>query len=271
MRKKILIAVLVFAAVIVISVVVLLVWRMGRAGPSGLVVQIHTSQESFRLGEPMRFTVVVFNASFKTVRRDFQGCSREIFEITGPDEDPIPYVVAPFSTLGGEQDLPPLGGLCVRNGVDILKEYAIEKEGAYTIRVKAIGEDLPPSNTISFEVKGGTPPVADVILKKISGALPQRWWTGRYSCAFESEPPWGRKDAGTVFFLIWGKPPQENRINLFFTETEAPEDRGRDPSIDLTGFLGKSAQGYFYYLSGKKTKESWPTYEDDLREALGIE
>ena len=90
MRKKLVIGFGILTALVLISVVGFVVWRWSRAGSSGLVVQLTSSENSFRLDEPMQFSVVVINASMKTVTRDFQTYCHDIFEITGPDDNPVP-------------------------------------------------------------------------------------------------------------------------------------------------------------------------------------
>jgi len=270
MQRKLMIAGGVFAALVILSVAGFLAWRGGRAGSTGLVVRLSTSQETFRLGEPMRFSVAVVNLSLKSVSRSFSIYGHRIFEIKGPDGALAPYVVGICQICGEDEELEPLQGLMVRNASDILDEYAIRKEGEYTIRVLELAEDLPASNELRFTVAGGSPPVVDGILDKIDEVLPEGWKAGQCSYKFEKWAPPGRKDAGTIVIQITRRYTHKNRIDMYFTREEAPENPDRDPEVKLCRFLGKNSLGCFYFKVWKETDKTWPTYEEDLRKALGL-
>jgi hypothetical protein len=218
----------------------------------------------------MYFSVIVINTSFITVERDYQSYCHDVFEIHAPDGSLVPYAVGIRQSCGEPYELKPFHGVYARRNMDILEDYAIRAEGEYKIRVKKLGDDLPSSNTVRFTVKGGSPPVVDGILRSIRGALPKGWRAGRCSYEFENRPPLGRINAKTIVIQITRRVTYKNRIEIYFTEKQAPEDKQRDPKMELSRYLGKNSLGHFYFCVMEETDQTWPTYEKDLKKALSI-
>jgi hypothetical protein len=271
MRKASIIAVFLFASVLLISIAVFLIWRSNRAGSTGLAVRISTSQKTFLLGEPMMFNIYVVNTSLKTVKREFLAYCHDVFEIRGPNGSIPPYVVGLRQACGRDFILKPFRGQYVRTNLDILEEYAISQEGEYTIRIRKVSSNLPSSNKLRFMVKGGSSPVVDSVLDCIRPILPAQWRVGRTCYKFDRGPPPGRKGPNSIVIQAFRPYPRESKIIIRFTEQEAKEDTQRQYNYPtVSPFLGKNSFGYFYFDILQDTNLTWSTHEEDLIEALSL-
>jgi hypothetical protein len=273
MRRKILIALGCIALVGIAVAVALIAYPFNRGGPigsTGLKVILQARQSSFPRGEPMRFRVMIQNMTLGKVGGDFDRYVWDIFVITDPDGDPVPYRSCVGSSMMGDPViLPPFNILIVQDDHDILENYLIVKEGEYTIQVRKQGEDMLESNTVRFMVEGGEAPLADKLTMALAQISPDGWTAARFNYRFETTNfgEWGYVEI--IALQLHGRGGKgENRIDVILTKEKIP-GAPTSPWEDFPfEYLGENENGFFYIHVFDNTEESWPTHVKDLARVL---
>jgi hypothetical protein len=243
--------------------------RGGPIGPTGLKVILSARQDEFRLGEPMRFRVVVQVMELHSVKRDFQCYSFDIFEIKDPDGNVVSDVLPFCQSMGKEQKLLPFQTLLAWED-DILLSYPILMEGEYSIQVRALSKDLPESNVVTFLVKGGTVPEVDNMIIALRKIVPERWHVGRGSYQFESYPLPQFGEVEGLWIQLFHPQTSRGRIDIFFTQSKASDAEAPGEESERLDFLGRNELGNFYFHRGRNTEKTWPSHFQDIRRALAL-
>jgi len=276
MRRKILIALGCIAIAGLAAALALIAYPLTRGGPigsTGLKVILLARQSSFQRGEPMRFRVMIQNMTLGKVGGDFDRYVWDIFKITDPDGNPVPYRSCVGSSMRGDPVvLPPFNILIVRDDHDILENYLIVKEGEYTIQVRKQGEDMLESNTVRFMVEGGEVPLSDKLTMALAENTPDGWTAARFNYRFETNNfgEWGNVE--NIALQLHGRGGKgENRIDVIITKEKMP-GAPISPSKDFPfEYIGENENGFFYIHVFDNTEVSWPAHVKDLARILEVE
>lgn len=238
---------------------------------NGYKTQLIPAGETYTVGQPMNFHLLLTNVSSQAQWYDAQAVSQNSFKIEGPQGKDAHYKAGTFQTFGGQAPLAPGEIVTLMQDKDITETYIITEPGRYKIRFLegsyGMGSAFPSSNGVEFDVQEGTPHKQDVFILSLIDILPDSHW--RITKGWNYPPGW-REDVPNVSVDF----EYNNRIfaTLWQTDQEARVRQGTDEKT-ASEFLGTDADGHFYYLLLKDddATKQWPALKEDVIRKLDIQ
>jgi hypothetical protein len=232
---------------------------------NGYRTQLIPADDTYVVGKPMLFHLVMQNVSDEVKWYDDQGLAHPSFNIIGPDGNKILTKVGPFQTAGDEEPIDTGEIVTLMESRDITDEYVLTEAGTYSIQFSA---GWPESNSIIFEVQPGTPKQEDVLILSLSSVIPDPCFLHK---GWETTPQ-GRQAIQAVSLGIFCRNIHRMTGETFLWQTDKIVDISSEQAetVKVSEYVGKNESGHIYFSPSEGLVEIWPKIKEDIVKSLSL-
>ena len=250
-------------------------------------------QQEYAVGRPAMFRLEMKNFGQEKRTYDSQQVAvNGSMRISGPTGKPVRYVGGSFQTMSRWPTPPIAPGQTVVlfEALDLSDHYLFVKPGSYTIQFRGTNviwrseSAIPPSGTITVEMRPGAVPTSMQVPARLVEILPEGWdlsLNGRVSEVSDGKiaPPGWESGPGTYVGFEAnprsGLKPDVLRVGVWVADHRlAWTGEGRTGKAAKPGeaaaYLGKGADGHVYWTLPENAQSEWPDIRAKVRAALQI-
>ena len=254
---------------------------------NGISTRLTLMSKTHTLGEPILLKLEIKNESNATVDCDIiEGTADQMLHIVGPDNKEADYIRGSSQVGDLPTTLAPQEIKVLLANFDIDKSYFISKPGKYAIQLRGIDAydsrlPTPKSNTVTIDLRPGTPSPGNALLVKLYSAMPESWIlqylnNGPLKLKDGSSIPIVRASVADKRIGIHFVGPPSDASGFTFTLLQAKREtfdvKKTGKYLHTSGdYLGRIPTGHLYMKRFGKLAERWPEIEPRILQALEVD